>query len=139
MGIMVMANKPKMPKKPEIKSRDPNWRDMEALRKSGAAGSHKDKKALDKRGYQKHKGKSYDINESIKEEPKSKPIVYVDMDGVLANFFAEWAKLAGVTTGNYKDIPPAKVDPTLDKMVGTDFFNRLPKFPTADKLSLIHI
>jgi len=26
-----------------IKSRDPNWRDMEALRKSGAAGSHGDK------------------------------------------------------------------------------------------------
>ena len=44
---MEMAKKPKMPKKPEIKSRDPNWRDMEAIRKSGAAGSHKDKKALD--------------------------------------------------------------------------------------------
>ena len=25
------------------KSRDPNWRDMEALRKSGASGTHKDK------------------------------------------------------------------------------------------------
>ena len=233
MGIMEMAKKPKMPKKPEIKSRDPNWRDMEAIRKSGAAGSHKDKKALDKRGYQKHKGKSYDINESIEEKSlsavtqskpkidiinniasrkdgmpfplsykdtggastgglfyitpqvakrfinffdrandenqnfiidalksisktaqvfkhlglqydmklntaeateKSKPIAYVDMDGVLANFFAEYANLAGVTTGNYKDIPPAKTDPTLDKMVGTDFFNRLPKFPTTDKL-----
>ena len=31
-------------KKPEPnKPRDPNWRDMEALRKSGAAGSHGDK------------------------------------------------------------------------------------------------
>ena len=130
MGITEMANKPKMPKKPEIKSRDPNWRDMEAIRKSGAAGSHKDKKALDKRGYQKHKGKSIDMDEA----PKGKPIAYVDMDGVLANFFAEYANLAGVTTGNYKDIPPAKTDPTLDKMVGTDFFNRLPKFPTTDKL-----
>tara|TARA_E500000178_G_scaffold175033_1_gene174026 strand:+ start:106 stop:507 length:402 start_codon:yes stop_codon:yes gene_type:complete len=31
-------------KKPEPnKPRDPNWRDMEALRKSGAAGTHKDK------------------------------------------------------------------------------------------------
>ena len=130
MGIMEMANKPKMSKKPEIKSRDPNWRDMEAIRKSGAAGSHKDKKALDKRGYQKHKGKSIDMDEA----PKGKPIAYVDMDGVLANFFAEYANLAGVTTGNYKDIPPAKTDPTLDKMVGTDFFNRLPKFPTTDKI-----
>jgi len=27
----------------EVKPRDPNWRDMEALRKSGAAGSHGDK------------------------------------------------------------------------------------------------
>ena len=187
MGIMEMANKPKMPKKPEIKSRDPNWRDMEALRKSGAAGSHKDKKALDKRGYEKHKGKSYDINESTLSEilgfvtkqpkrttikkkpekfepsvqdkikarraaaakgdknawkadnkkteaPESKPIAYVDMDGVIANFFAEYAKLAGIKSGNYRDIPPAKADPTLNKMIGTDFFNRLPKFPTTDKL-----
>ena len=30
-------------KKELIKARDPNWRDMEALRKSGAAGSHGDK------------------------------------------------------------------------------------------------
>lgn len=60
--------------------------------------------------------------------------VYVDMDGVLADFFAEYAKLAGITSGNYRDIPPAKADPTLDKMVGTDFFARLPKFPSADKL-----
>jgi hypothetical protein len=60
--------------------------------------------------------------------------IYLDMDGVLADFFAEYAKLAGVTSGNYRDIPPAKADPTLDKMVGTDFFLRLPKFPTADNL-----
>ena len=72
--------------------------------------------------------------ELMKEQEPSKPIVYVDMDGVLANFFEEYAKLAGVKSGNYKDIPPAKTDPTLNKMVGTDFFNRLPKFPTADKL-----
>ena len=56
------------------------------------------------------------------------------MDGVIANFFAEYAKLAGVKSGNYRDIPPAKTDPTLNKMIGTDFFNRLPKFPTTDKL-----
>jgi len=63
-----------------------------------------------------------------------KPQVYLDMDGVIADFFAEYAKLAGVENGNYRDIPPAKVDPTLNKMVGTDFFYRLPKFPTADAL-----
>lgn len=60
--------------------------------------------------------------------------IYIDMDGVLADFFAEYAKLAGIKSGNYRDIPPAKADPTLDKMVGTDFFVRLPKFPTADNL-----
>ena len=56
------------------------------------------------------------------------------MDGVLADFFSEYAKLAGVTTGSYRDIPPAKVDPTLDKMIGTDFFARLPMFNTAPQL-----
>jgi hypothetical protein len=60
--------------------------------------------------------------------------IYLDMDGVLADFFAEYAKLAGVTNGTYRDIPPAKADPTLNKMIGTDFFFRLPKFPTADAL-----
>ena len=72
--------------------------------------------------------------DNVFEGPESKPIVYVDMDGVLADFFSEWAKMAGIKTGNYKDIPPANVDPTLDKMIGTDFFAQLPKFATADKL-----
>lgn len=60
--------------------------------------------------------------------------IYLDMDGVLADFFTEYAKLAGIKSGNYRDIPPAKADPTLNKMVGTDFFVRLPKFSTADSL-----
>jgi 5'(3')-deoxyribonucleotidase len=65
--------------------------------------------------------------------------VYLDMDGVLADFFHEYAKLAGVPANkygkhDYRSIPPAKADPTLDKMVGTDFFARLPKFPSTDKL-----
>ena len=72
--------------------------------------------------------------DNVFEATESKPIVYVDMDGVLADFFSEWAKMAGVKTGNYKDIPPANIDPTLDKMIGTDFFAQLPKFSTADKL-----
>jgi 5'(3')-deoxyribonucleotidase len=65
-------------------------------------------------------------------ENKSDIKIYLDMDGVLANFFAEYAKMANVES--YRDIPPAKVDPILKKMVGTDFFSRLPKFPTADAL-----
>ena len=50
-----------------IKARDPNWRDMEALRKSGAAGSHRDKKKEMKQGKVKHKGKTMD--ESIYTNP----------------------------------------------------------------------
>ena len=72
--------------------------------------------------------------EIISEKIESKPIVYLDMDGVLADFFSEWAKMAGIKSGNYKDIPSANIDPTLDKMIGTDFFAQLPKFSTADKL-----
>ena len=65
---------------------------------------------------------------------KARPgtILYLDMDGVLADFFAEYAKLAGVKS--YRDIPPAKVDPILTSLEGTDFFARLPKFPTTDAL-----
>jgi hypothetical protein len=48
-----------------VKQRDPNWRDMDALRKSGAMGAHKDKKRDDKMGKTKHK-KDY-AAESIKE------------------------------------------------------------------------
>lgn len=65
---------------------------------------------------------------------KKSTVIYLDMDGVLADFFSEYAKLAGVTQGTYRDIPPAKVDPTLDKMVGTDFFSRLPVFPSVPQL-----
>ena len=50
-----------------IKARDPNWKDMEALRKSGAAGSHRDKKKEMKLGKVKHKGKTMD--ESIYTNP----------------------------------------------------------------------
>lgn len=71
-------------------------------------------------------------NELIRATANTK--IYLDMDGVLADFFAEYAKLAGIKSGNYRDIPPAKADPTLDKMIGTDFFLRLPKFSTADNL-----
>lgn len=84
----------------------------------------------------RHMGNLKDADLSIDEAtnpPKRTSEVYLDMDGVLADFFAEYAKLAGVK-GSYRDIPPAKTDPTLNKMVGTDFFARLPKFGSADTL-----
>ena len=92
------------------------------------------------RGLVKEKSKSivqgpfFNLTESIRENAQSQPIVYLDMDGVLADFFTEYARLAGIENGNYRDIPPAKTDPTLQKMIGTDFFARLPKFATADQL-----
>ena len=71
-------------------------------------------------------------SELVKIKATKDTIIYLDMDGVLANFFAEYAKLADVES--YRDIPAAKVDPILDSLIGTDFFARLPKFPTADQL-----
>jgi hypothetical protein len=50
-------------KKEPIKPRDPNWRDMEALRKSGAAGSHGDKtKTIPRK--EKHKKISSNVDEN---------------------------------------------------------------------------
>jgi hypothetical protein len=41
----------------DIKKRDPNWRTMQDIRRSGAGGQHKDKKRAEKQGDVKHKGK----------------------------------------------------------------------------------
>lgn len=77
--------------------------------------------------------------ELLESKAPGTPEVYLDMDGVLADFFHEYAKLAGIPPNehgkhDYRSIPPAKTDPTLNKMVGTDFFARLPKFPSTDGL-----
>jgi hypothetical protein len=76
----------------------------------------------------------------ISQKTKYRPEVFLDMDGVLADFFAEYAVLAGLPPGSsYRDVPPAKNDPTLNKMVGTDFFYRLPKFPVADTIVALSV
>jgi len=56
--------------------------------------------------------------------------VYVDMDGVIADFFTELARTHNVK--HWKDIPDK--EESIPALGGTDFFGRLPKFPTSDEL-----
>jgi hypothetical protein len=75
----------------------------------------------------------------IDNTQSSRPEIFVDMDGVLADFFAEYAKLAGVEPDergrhDYHNIPANLREPIIEKMRGTDFFLKLPKFSTADSL-----
>ena len=57
-------------------------------------------------------------------------MVFVDMDGVLANFFHRLAKLYGMQ--HWKDIPSS--EDTVKRLSGTDFFNTLEPFPTTHQL-----
>jgi 5'(3')-deoxyribonucleotidase len=77
--------------------------------------------------------------EDLQPTNPSTPVIYLDMDGVLADFFHEYAKLAGVPQDervrhDYHKIPVDLREPVIDQMRGTDFFYKLPKFPTADTL-----
>ena len=111
-----------------IKQRDPNWRDMEALRKSGAAGSHKDKtKTIPRKDKYKPK-----FDEA--KELASASEIYVDMDGVLVDFFGEWTKMMGVS--DWKQIK--NVDQALQKIRDKDdFWLTLKPTKNAGKLLAI--
>jgi hypothetical protein len=58
--------------------------------------------------------------------------IYLDMDGVIADFFSAIARKNEVK--HWKDIPD--IEKTIKEMAvnSDDFFNTIPKFPTTDEL-----
>ena len=63
-----------------------------------------------------------------------KPTLYLDMDGVLADFFGAWAQTHGVP--HYKQIPKSEIAASLDRIgeQAEEFFATLPMLPGAEQL-----
>jgi GNAT superfamily N-acetyltransferase len=68
------------------------------------------------------------------DQNQAQPEVYLDMDGVLADFMAGYNRVAGTNYEPGQQLPHPSQDPTLKKITGTDFFSTLPKFRSADAL-----
>ena len=62
----------------------------------------------------------------------NKPTVFLDMDGVLVDFFNAFAKLANVK--HWKQMDPQRLQDVLEKIVGSDYFAKLPKTNTCDSI-----
>ncbi len=73
--------------------------------------------------------------EGINESIPNLPLVYVDMDGVIADFFSALAKFRGVD--HWKDGGDDSVQDSIKAIAGTNFFSTLPVFPTAKQLITI--